>query len=335
MSEKDTMKAVVLKGITPLEDVKLDELPIPAVKPGWALVLMKGRGLNHSERVLRIEEIAEDYIKKPVIPGIEGVGIVVDPSDTGLVAGQPVCALMGGMGRGWDGSYAEYCLVRADHLFALPEEATDLSWATLAAIPETFFTAWGSLFECLRLKASDTLLVRGASSGLGYASIQIAHALGCHVIATTHREKYVGLLRQQGADEVIVDPAGSLMGSGVHADKVLELIGPKTLTDSLALLDTGGICCDTGILGGVELLDGFDPITAVPNGCYLTGFYSNYPTQEVMGDIYRFVAEYHIKPLVAQTFDFSHIVDAIALQDAGGFQGKIVVADDGIAKAGA
>lgn len=329
MPKERLMRAVALDRITPAADVHLDEVPVPTVRPGWTLICMHGRGLNHSEQVLREEEIAEDYIKHPVIPGIEGVGVVTDPSDSGLALGQPVCALMGGMGRSWDGSYAECCLVRNDHLFAIPQEAASLPWATLAAIPETFFTAWGSLFECLCLEASDTLLVRGASCGLGYAALQIAHALGCHTIATTHRRKYEELLRRQGADEVLLDAEGSLAGSGIHADKVIELVGPKTLRDSLALLSPGGICCDTGILGSLELLDGFDPIKDVPNGCYLTGFFSNYPTQESMDDIFRFVAEHHIEPLIARTFDFDHLPDAIRLQDEGGFQGKLVVADPG------
>jgi len=170
-------------------------------------------------------------------------------------------------------------------------------------------------------------LVRAASCGLGYAALQIAHALGAHVIATTHREKYVELLRSFGADEVVLDD-GVLEGTGVRANKVLELSGPKTLADSLACLEHGGICCDTGILGGQFTLEGFDPIKDIPNGCYLTGFFSNYPTQEVMNQVFSFVAEKGIEPFVAQVFDFDHLLDALTLQDAGGFQGKLVVVNE-------
>lgn len=322
-----TMRALQLREVTPAADAHLTKVPMPKAKPGWVLVRLRGFGMNHSEWELRHDEIREDYITKPIIPGIEGVGEVVDPSDQPFSCGQRVCMLMGGMGRTWDGSYAEYCLVRADHLFALPDAAASLPWATLAAIPETFFTAWGSLFECLRLEATDTLMIRGASCGLGYAAIQIARALGCRVIATTHREGYFDLLRRFDASEVVLDD-GALAEAGVRADKVLELIGPRTLVDSLSCLNHGGICCDTGILGGVFTLDGFDPIKGIPNGCYLTGFFSNYPTQEVMNDIFAFVAEHRIEPLVAKTFDFDHLVDALVMQDAGGFQGKLVVVND-------
>ena len=322
-----TMRALQISDITPASEARMSELPLPEVKPGWALVRVRGTGMNHSEWELRHDEIRESYITKPIVPGIEGVGEVIDPSDTSLSAGQKVCMLMGGMGRMWNGSYAEYCLVRADHLFAIPEEACGLPWATLAAIPETFFTAWGSLFECLQLRADDTLMIRGASCGLGYAAIQIARALGCRVIATTHREKYVELLRSFDANEVVLD-GGALADTGLKATKVLELIGPKTLPDSLNCLAHGGICCDTGILGGSFTLDGFDPIKGIPNGCYLTGFFSNYPSQQVMDEIFSYVAAHAIEPFIARTFDFDHLIDALALQDEGGFQGKLVVVDE-------
>ena len=323
--EPKTMKALVISSVTPASQARLSEAPVPQVRPGWTLVKVRGFGMNHSEQVLRLEEIAYDYIKHPVIPGIELVGEVADPSDSGLATGQRVCALMGGMGRGWDGSYAEYCLVRNDRLFSIPDTACGLPWPTLAAIPETFFTAWGSLFECLRLEPGDRLLVRGASCALGYAALQVAHALGCKVAATTHRERYREILRSLGADEVIVDEAGCLAKRDISADKVLELVGPKTLKDSLKLLAPGGICCHTGILGGLESVSDFDPIKDVPNGRYLTGFFSNYPTQEDMTSIYSFVVEHGVEPLVARTFPFDQLPDAIAYQDAGGFQGKIVV----------
>ena len=324
----ETMKALRISDVTPASLAVLSDVPVPEARPGWVLVRVRGFGMNHSERELRHNEVRESYISHPIIPGIEGVGEVVDPSDQPFLPGQKVCMLMGGMGRTWDGSYAEYCLVRADHLFAIPGTACSLPWATLAAIPETYFTAWGSLFECLQLKESDTLLVRAASCSLGYAAIQIAKALGSRVIATTHRERYIPLLEHFGADLIVLD-GGTLEDKGILADKVLELSGPATLPDSLRCLAHGGICCDTGILGGRFTLDGFDPIKGIPNGCYLTGFFSNFPTQEVMDDIFTFVSQKGIEPFIAQVFDFDHLIDALALQDEGGFQGKIVVVNEG------
>jgi NADPH:quinone reductase-like Zn-dependent oxidoreductase len=235
---------------------------------------------------------------------------------------------MGGMGRVWDGSYAEYCLVRNNRLFTLPNAASGMPWAVLATIPETYYTAWGSLFECLRLEAGDRLLVRGASCGLGYAAIQMAKATGCRVLATTHRERYRMRLLDLGVDEVIVDESGVLAGGGVEAEKVLELVGPRTVRDSLKLLAPRGICCQAGILGGAEAIDGFDPIKEIPNGRYLTGFFSNSPTQEAMNAVFAMVAENAIEPPVAAVFRFEDLKSAIEMQDAGGFQGKIVVVSE-------
>ncbi len=158
------MKAVVLKDVTKAEDIRLEEIPVPSVKPGWVLVKVAAFGLNHSEKLLRLKEISADYIKKPVIPGIECAGEVADPSDSDLKKGQRVIAMMGGMGRSFDGSYAEYALLPRRIIF--PVES-GLDWASLGAAPETYFTAWGSLFECLRLAPDDTLLIRGATCALG------------------------------------------------------------------------------------------------------------------------------------------------------------------------
>lgn len=313
------MKAVVLSGITPADQVKLTEAPIPAVKPGWVLVKVHAFGMNHSEQVLRLSEIEAPYIKKPVIPGIECVGEIADPSDSGWEAGQKVIALMGGMGRSFDGGYAEYALLPTHHVFPVN---TNLPWDALAAVPETWFTAWGSLFECLQLKPDDTLLIRGATCALGYAVIQIAKALGCHVVATTHREAKLPLLSE--ADEALLDD-GRLTGKVRGVTKALDLVGSRFLKDTLTAVEKGGIVCNTGILGGVFTLNGFDPIKDIPNGVYLTGFFSNYPTQQVIDEIFAFLTVHNIVPQYGAKFSFADIQDACIALDSGKVNGKIVI----------
>ncbi len=277
------MKAVRIDRVTPAEDVVLSEVPVPEASSGWVLVKVKAFGMNHSEKILRLGEIEEDYISKPVIPGIECVGEVEDPSDTDLEKGDRVIAMMGGMGRSFDGSYAEYAVLPRHHVFRVD---SDLPWDELAAVPETYLTAWGSLFECLRLKEGEKLLIRGATCALGYAAIGIAKAMGCTVVATTHRESKLSLLGE--ADEAVLDD-GDLSSRMDDADKALDLVGPKSLLDTLRCVRKGGIVCDTGILGGVFALDGFDPIKDIPNGVYLTGYFSNYPTQELVDGIFAFI----------------------------------------------
>lgn len=322
----DTMKALVISDITPATEARMSKAAVPAVKPGWSLIRVRGIGLNHSEQFLRLGEIKEDYIQKPVIPGIECVGEIADTDSTRFAEGQRVCAFMGGMGRSFNGSYAEYVLMPDHHVFALPESAKRMPWSTLAAIPETFYTAWGSLFEGLQLNAEDTLLVRGGTCGLGYAALQVAHAIGCRTIATAKSSERFGSLYALGCDCALVDD-GRLSRKNLGATKVFELVGGTTLKDSLRCVGTGGIVCHTGILGGEEALHDFYPISDIPNGAYLAGFHSNWPDQDSVTRIFDFIAAHKIEPVIAAAFDFDHLLDAIALQDQGGFDGKIVVAN--------
>ena len=315
------MKAVVLTKPTKAEDIVLSEVEVPMVKPGWVLVKIRALGLNHSEQILREFEIENDYINKPIIPGIECVGEIADPSDSGLKIGQKVVALMGGMGRSFNGSYAEYTLLPIHHVF--PVES-NLTWTEMGAIPETYFTAWGSLFQCLRLNPDDKLLIRGTTCALGYAAIQLAKALGCTVVGTTHKEEKLSLLKEAGCDECILDD-GTINGKVSGTTKALELVGIKTVRDTMFALDEGAIVCNTGVLGKVYEWDGFDPIKDIPNGVYLTGFFSNYPTQKMIQEIFSFMDEHHLKPLVGAIFDLDHIKEACIALDRGKVNGKIVV----------
>lgn len=320
------MKAVVLTEPCKAEEMTLTEVPVPDVKPGWVLIKIKAFGINHSEVLLRQFEVARSYINKPIIPGIECVGEVVDPSDSGLRKGQTVMALMGGMGRSFNGSYAEYALLPAKIVF--PVESS-LNPAELAAIPETYFTAYGSLFQSLMLSPDDTLLIRGGTSTVGLAAIQLAKAVGATVIATSRSEKKAAILRQHGASDVVIEGPDFIKNlfdkypAGVT--KVLELIGAATLRDSLRVTALHGIVCHTGLLGGVFGLKDFDPIKEIPSGVYLTGFYSNFPTLTLITDMMRFIESNHIHPIFAQTFTLDRIADVHLLAEQRGQIGKIVV----------
>lgn len=321
---KKIMRAVSLSEPTAAKDVILKDCPIPEVKDGWVLIKVKAFGMNHSEQIVRQQEINADYIKKPIIPGIECVGEIADASDSSFKIGQKVISLMGGMGRSFHGSYAEYALLPTHHVFAVK---SNLSWESLGAVPETYFTAWGSLFECLQLQSTDTLLVRGATCALGYAAIQLGKALGSRVIATTHKESKMELLKEAGADEILLDD-GILHGKTKSVTKILELVGAKTLQDSLLLVLKGGVVCHTGVLGGIYTLNGFDPIKDIPNGVYLTGFYSNYPAQDTIDDIFSFLSSHQLLPCIGKVFSFNQIDKACEALDTGTVKGKIVVKVD-------
>ena len=325
------MKAVKLYKSCEAKDIKIEDVEIPKAKENWVVVKVMAFGMNHSEALFRKFEIDNDFFEKPRVPGIECVGIIEESLDNNFKKGDKVIALMGGMGRTFNGSYEEYVLLPRKNVFKVN---TKLDWIHLAAIPETYFTAWGSLFECLQLKENDSLLIRGGTSALGIASIILAKSLGCRVLVTVRSDKHNELLEYLGVDKIIIDTENSIKDKiGEKVDKILELVGPLTVPESLKLLNKGGICCSTGILGNVFTLDKFDPIKEIPNGCYLTGFYSNYPTQEIIDEMMTFIDDYEIIPEIGKVYSFDDVIEYSRDLENGKTNGKgIVVVDEELKK---
>ena len=320
------MKAVVLYQTCSPEELTIIEIPVPEVKPGWVLIKVKAFGLNRSELMMREYEGNATYIQLPRILGIECVGEIADGSDSSFRKGQRAVALMGGMGRSFDGSYAEYTLVPAKNVFSVE---TNLDWIEMAAIPETYFTAYGSLFNCLQLAPEDVLLVRGGTSAAGLAAIQLAKSIGATVLASTRNEKKRDLLITQGADHVLIDNGAlkeqlrNLYPQGVN--KILELIGPSTLLESANLLYHHGIVCVSGILGKKGTIENFYPIKDIPTGVYLTGFSSNFPTQKIMDDIFNHIKNHNLLPTIAKVFCLDEIGQAHQLMENNEANGKVII----------
>lgn len=320
------MNAIVLSGTCQADELSISEVPIPEVRPGWVLVKIFAFGLNRAEIITRKYEAGTDNVPVPRIIGIEGVGEIVDPSNSKFLKGQRVVALMGGMGRSFDGSYAEYALLPEHIVFPVK---TTLDWIELAAIPETYFTAYISLFESLQIRAGDTLLVRGGTSAVGLAAIQFAKSASCSVIATTRKPDKIDFLARQGADYPLVDDdtmeskIRTIVPDGV--DKVMELIGPATLFQSMSFVKFHGIVCSTGILGSQYSIVDFDPIKDIPRGVYLSSCYSNKPTMEGMQAIFERIELHAIKPVIAAVFPLSRIAEAHGLMESNRANGKIIV----------
>lgn len=205
---------------------------------------------------------------------------------------------------------------------------TNLQWTKLAAIPETFFTAYGSLYECLQLNEKDTLLIHGATSALGLAAIQLAKATGCTVIGTSRKSERLRFINHIGADYAILDDSKlseqmvKLFPKGIT--KVLELVGMTALPTTSRLLQKHGILCSTGQLGG-NPGSGFDVIKNIPNGVYLSSFYSNYPSQEVMKDIFKKIETHKIEPVIGHVFSLEDIAAAHEMMENNMANGKIVI----------
>ena len=317
------MKAVKIYQAGSPEQLIYQDVPTPDIKEGWSLVKIKGFGINHSEIFTR--EGKSPSVQFPRILGIECVGEVAQSSTPALAVGQKVVSIMGEMGRAFDGSYAEYVLLPNEQIYPVH---TDLDWTTLAAIPETYYTAFGSLQQ-LRIAPQDRVLVRGAGSGVGVAFAQLLKAQFPHIVlhGSTRNPAKATHLQAVGFDGVITEANGKLQ-TDQRYDKILELVGPATLRDSFSHINEHGIVCNTGQLGNIWYVNDFDPIIELKNNSYLTAFYSGNVSQAKLDAMFDYIRRFDVKILIERVFSLEQVPEAHRfLQSADGF-GKVVVMNE-------
>ncbi|TQM37470.1 zinc-binding dehydrogenase [Pseudonocardia cypriaca] len=322
-----TMRAAVCVSAGGPEVLEIRDLPVPAVREGWSLVQVRGAGLNRSE--LRTRQGHSPNVGFPRVLGIECVGVVAASTDARLPEGTTVAAVMGEMGRAFDGGYAEYALLPNALLMPV---TTTLPWDVLAALPETYLTAHGSL-DALGVEAGGRLLIRGGTSSVGMAAASIASGRGIGTAATTRRSGRIDALTAAGVDHVLVDDGGSL-AARVHAiwpegpDHVLDLVGTTTAVDSLRLVRRGGTVCVAGSLSG-WLIPNFEPIAMIPSGTKLTAFHSdNLKGSAGAAVLQRIVDEVEAgryRPNVDRVFRLEDIVAAHRYMEDDRATGKVVV----------
>ena len=184
------MKAMVLDAPGPPQALKMSDRPIPDVRPGWVRIRVRAFGINRSELMTRLG--LSNGVTFPRILGIECAGEVDAAPGSSLVPGQKVVAMMGGMGREFDGGYAEYTVVPASIVIPI---STDLPWEIVGALPEMLQTAYGSLTVGLDLQAGQTLLVRGGTTSIGMMAAALAADVGATVLATTRQRERLSSLR--------------------------------------------------------------------------------------------------------------------------------------------
>ena len=320
------MKAYVISEPGGPEKLVLTEVETPRAKPGWVLIKVKAFGLNRSEWFTRRGD--SPSVKFPRVLGIECVGEIADSLNPKFKKEQKVAAIMGGMGRDFDGSYAEYVL--APEKIVFPVE-TQLDWKVLGALPEMVQTTHGSLYQGLEVKSGQTLLIRGGTSSIGLCALEMSKNAGLKVISTTRSEEKIDFLKRLGASDVIVDQ-GEIANEmrkrypeGV--DRVLELIGASSLLDSLKTAKRGGIVCMTGILGGKWEMEHFAPMDAIPTAVKLTAYAGEATdlTTEELQKYLDLVERGEMKVPSARTFPFSELQDAHRLMDSNRGNGKIVI----------
>lgn len=250
------MKAIRIHQFGPTEEaLQYEEVPTPPPGPDELLIKVAAASLNRADLGLRRGTYRVAPEELPIIPGREFAGVVdgTGGNVSEFKAGQRVVAYTG------KGGYAEYATAKASEVRPIPD---GIDFATAAAVPTVFLTAWFALFEEAKLRSGEWLLVQAGSSGVGIAAIQIAKYLGAQVITTSSDDQKAKKLRHLGADVVINYTNDDFVFEVARAsgkkgmDVVLEMIGGEVYTKSLEVLAPGGRLVS---LGGA-----FGPIPETP-----------------------------------------------------------------------
>jgi NADPH:quinone reductase-like Zn-dependent oxidoreductase len=321
------MRAIVIDGFGGVEHLVIKQIPEPEPKPGYTVIKVMAFGINHAEMHMRRGEWAE----AAPVSGIECVGIVKSCPGGEFKVGSKVAALMGGLGRTINGSYAEYTRARVENVASIE---SNLPWEELAAIPESYATAWTCLFRNLELANGQRLVIRGGMSSFGQAALNMSVNTGAEVIVTTRKRDSAQRLESLGAKRVEVEglDLSSRIPERKQIDAVLDLVGNSTILDSLAMLRRGGRACLAGFLGGLAPVSDFNPLLQMSSGVHFSFFgsfvfgtpqfpLSDVPLQAIANDIAA--GRYRAKPV--RVFRFEEIREAHKLMESGQAGGKMVV----------
>lgn len=317
------MRAVAIERHGGLDRLVHRDIPEPEAKHRHVVIEVKAFGLNPALQRERGE--AAQLIST------ECVGLVKSCPNGEFPIGAKVATLIRGLGRITDRGYAEYLRVPVSRVAPID---CDLPWAALAAIPGVYATAWTCLFRNLEITAGQTLVVRGATSSFGQAAVKMAVNAGARVFATTRNPERSALLSGLGAERIEREGPNlskRIAGAG-QFDAVLDLVGNRTILDSLAMLRRGGRACLAGWLGGSAPIADFNPLFQMKSGVYLTFFGSfafgtfGFPLSDVpLQDIARQVAEGRLRARPSRVFNFDQIDEAHRVMQADAAGGKMVI----------
>src|SRR4051795_5135132 len=321
-----TMRAIVLDAPGPPDALTIREVAVPTPVAGWVLIEVKAFGLNRSE--LHTRQGLASGVTFPRVLGIEAAGIVAQCPRREFPVGQQVVTMMGGMGRTFDGGYAEYTCVPASQVIRF---ASDLEWSTLGAVPEMLQTANGSLTVGLDAQPGQSILIRGGTSSVGLVAAVLAKQRNMTVLSTTRSSNKTAALTDLGVDHVLIDDGNvarqvrAIVPAGV--DTALELVGTPTLPDTLQSTRQHGVACFTGMLSNVWTVSDFYPIDYLPRGVRLTAYHGeadDLPRSVLQEFLDAVAADEAVIP-IDRAYGFDQIAEAHEAMEAGATTGKLVV----------
>jgi len=318
------MTAVAIEGGKgPASALHAVQIPRPIPGPGQILIRVKAAGVNRPDIIQRLGF----YPAPPGAPetlGLEVAGEVVEPAGR-WKAGDRVCALLGG------GGYAEYAVCDARHALPIPE---GLDFVEAAGLPETVFTVFANVFEHGGLKAGETLMLHGATSGIGVTAIQMAKAAGARVIATARGADKAAAAKALGAD-VAVDASAEDFAAVAKAqggcDVILDMVGGDYFAKNVDALKTGGRLVHIAAQAGGDVSLNIMRIMmkrAVITGSTLRPRDADEKARlaaAVEATVWPWIAAGKVRQKVDRTFPLDQAAQAHAFLESGAHVGKVVL----------
>jgi len=326
------MQAVEISSFGAPEVLRLTQRPVPAPGAGEVLIRVRASGVNRPDVLQR----SGAYPPPPGasdLPGLEVAGVIESGdadamAKAGLRIGDRVCALVAG------GGYAQWCVAPAGQCLPVPAGLDDVQ---AAALPETFFTVWSNVFDRGRLRAGETLLVQGGTSGIGVTAIQLGKAFGATVIATAGSDEKCAACRQLGADHTInyrtqdfAAVARDLTG-GQGVDLILDMVAGDYVAREVECLAEDGRLVIIAVQGGVKA--GFNAGLVLRRRLTITGStlrprplaFKAAIAQSLREKVWPLLEQGRVRPVIHSTFEAARAAQAHELMESNRHVGKIVL----------
>ncbi len=329
MTLPTTMTAIEITEPGGPEVLKPVARPVPSPAAGEILIKVVGAGINRPD-VFQRKGAYPPPPGAPDIPGLEVSGTVAAVGDdvTAWKVDDPVCALVAG------GGYAEYCLAPTEQVLPIPD---GMALADAAALPETFFTVWTNVFDRAALKAGESLLVHGGSSGIGTTAIQIAKHLGATVFATAGSGEKCALCEKLGATKAInyrdedFEAALKTATDKKGVDVILDMVGGDYVAKNIRLLAPEGRLVFIAFLKGSKAEVDFNRVmrhrlkimgsTLRPQSVEAKGKIAGHLRQTV----WPLLDAGTVRPIIDSRFPLAEAAKAHALMESSTHMGKILL----------